>query len=125
MHFRLIYMYLMHSDDCVCIIWGSRNKERSTAQVNSVIHYYGIHSRANICCTTTKCGLILSHYTDFLFLLCFNLCQKELTFHQHFAVYITDIYKCHGLAWNEGTSDGYTLNKSTMGSLESIIIMPL
>ena len=56
MHFRLIYMYLLFSDDCVCIIKGDRNKGRSSAQVNSVIHYYDISSRANICCTTTKCG---------------------------------------------------------------------
>ena len=46
----------LHVPDCVCIIWGGRNNGRSTAQVNSVIHYYGVRSRANICYTTTKCG---------------------------------------------------------------------
>ena len=58
------------------MIWGGRNKGRSSAQVNSVIHYYAICSRANICCKNDKVLLVLSHHTDFLFLFV-SICIKR------------------------------------------------
>ena len=51
----------------VCVSFGVAETKDDLPLKLIVIHYYGIHSRANICCTTTKCGLILSHHTDFLF----------------------------------------------------------
>ena len=76
---------------CVCIILGSRNKNRHMAKVHSAIYYvqepiYAVQSQRVVSFTPITLNL-------------FQLCPKD----QHVILYCT--YKCHGQAWK------YAFNK--------------